>query len=166
MAKPIHRLEMATVMMIVIHWGVTMMAEIVVDHVCTKSTVQFVLVLMEDQAIVLLIILILLEMVSVMMDLTMLNVSLMEEIAVGLMLIQIIAQYVNAMKKVAFRVGLLMEIAMMSTTMKPASLMEEIAVAQMSIHNIAQIAYVLKAEGEAVNMVGLLMGGVMISITI
>ena len=76
----------------------------------------------------------------------MLNVSLMEEIAVGLTLIQIIAQYVNALKEAAIRVGLLMDIAMMSTTMKPASLMEEIAVAQMSIHNIAQIAYVLNLE--------------------
>ena len=79
-----------------------------------------------------------------MMDLTMLNVSLMEEIAVGLTLIQIIAQYVNAMKKIAFRVGLLMDIAMMSTTMKPASLMEEIAVDLMSLQHSAQNVNVLR----------------------
>ena len=57
------------------------------------------LVLIEDQATVLPIIG--LEIVSVMMDLTMLNVSLMEEIAVCLMLIQIIAHYVNALKEAA-----------------------------------------------------------------
>ena len=57
------------------------------------------LVLIEDQATVLPIIG--LEIVSVMMDLTMLNVSLMEEIAVCLMLIQIIAHYVNALKEYA-----------------------------------------------------------------
>ena len=71
---------------------------------------------------------VLLEMVSVMMDLTMLNVSLMEEIAVRLMLIQIIAHYVNAITEAALRVGLVMDIAMMSTTMKPAPLTEEIVV--------------------------------------
>ena len=74
----------------------------------------------------------------------MLNVSLMEEIAVCLMLIQIFAHYVNALKEAAFMDGLLMDIAMMSTTMKPASLMEEIAVGLMSIQIGAQIADVFK----------------------
>ena len=78
---------------------------------------------MEDQATALPIIG--LEMVCVKMELTMLNVSMMEEIVVGLMLIQIIAQYVNANAK---RGILLTDIAMISTTMKAASLMEEIAV--------------------------------------
>ena len=81
-----------------------------------------------------------------MMDLTMLNVSLMEEIAVGLTLIQIIAQYVNALKEAAIRVGLLTAIAMMSTTMKPVPLMEEIAVDLMSIHNTAQNVSALKTR--------------------
>ena len=62
----------------------------------------------------------------------------MVEIAVDLMLIQIIAQYVNALKKeegameelqlpdIAIFMGI--TTVMMKTTMKPASLMEEIAV--------------------------------------
>ena len=89
---------------------------------------------------------ILLEMVSATMDLTLLNASLMEQIAVGLMLIQIIAQYVNALKEAAIRVGLLTAIAMMSTTMKPVPLMEEIAVDLMSIHNTAQNVNALKTR--------------------
>jgi hypothetical protein len=75
------------------------------------------------------------EMVPVMMSTTMKPASLMEEIAVVVLFIQIIAQYVNALKKeeegvveelqhlpelqpseLAIRVGLLMGIAMISTT--------------------------------------------------
>ena len=90
------------------------------------STAPLVLVLTEDQAMALSIHL--LEMATVTMDLTMMSVCWMEQIAVGLMLIQIIAHYVNALKEAAIRVGLLTDIAMMSTTMKSAPLMEEIVV--------------------------------------
>ena len=78
----------------------------------------------------------LLETATVTMDLTMLNVCLMEQIAVGLTLIQIIAHYVNALKEAAIRVGLLMDIAMMSTTMKSVPLMEEIVVDPTQTPNI------------------------------
>ena len=78
-----------------------------------------------------------------MMKTTMKPASSMEEIAADLMLIQIFAQYVNALKKeegvmeelqhlpelqlpeLACRVGLLMVIVIISTIMKPAPLMEE-----------------------------------------
>ena len=75
------------------------------------------------------------EMATVMMKTTMKPACLMEEIAVDLMLIQIIAQYVNALKEeegvvveelqhlpelqlaeIAIRVGLEMGIVMISTT--------------------------------------------------
>ena len=73
------------------------------------------------------------EMVTVMMSTTMKPASWMEEIAVVVFLIEIIAQYVNALKKeevaeelqhllelqlpeLAIRVGLLMGIVMISTT--------------------------------------------------
>ena len=74
------------------------------------------------------------QMVFVMMSTTMKPASLMEEIAVVVLLIQIIAQYVNALKEeegvveelqhlpelqlpeLAIRVGLLMGIVMISTT--------------------------------------------------
>ena len=44
------------------------------------------------------------------LDLTMMNASLMEQIAVGLILIQIIPKYFNALKEAAIRVGLLTDI--------------------------------------------------------
>ena len=72
-------------------------------------------------------ILVIMKMVPVMMKITMKPVSLMVEIAVDLMLIQIIAIYVNALKKeegvveelqlpdFVIIIGLLMDIVMMST---------------------------------------------------
>ena len=64
------------------------------------------------------------QMVFVMMSTTMKPASLMEEIAVVVLLIQIIAQYVNALKEeegvveelLAQRVGLVMGVVMISTT--------------------------------------------------
>jgi hypothetical protein len=63
------------------------------------------------------------QMVFVMMSTTMKPASLMEEIAVVVILIQIIAQYVNALKEeegvvalLAQRVGLVMGVVMISTT--------------------------------------------------
>ena len=87
--------------------------------------------------------------------------TMMEEIAVDLMSIQIIAHYVNALKEeqevaeelqhltelqlpeLAIRVGLLMGIVMISTTILTVTMMVEIAVDLMLIHNIAQNACVM-----------------------
>ena len=86
-------LETATVMMTVIHQCVTMMVEIAVDHVWTKSTAPLVLVLMEDRAMALSIQW--LEMATVTMDLTMLNVTMMVKIVVDLLQIQIFVLYAS-----------------------------------------------------------------------
>ena len=88
------------------------------------------------------------QMATVMMSTTMKPASLMEEIAVDLMLIQIIVMNACALKKkLAIRAGSLMGIVMMSIIMKPAFLMEEIAVDLMSIPIIAQNVYALMVEG-------------------
>ena len=85
-------------------------------------------------------------MATVMISTTMKPASLMEEIAVDLMSIQIIAQYANALKqevegaverqhlqllqlvKTAIRVGLLICIVMISTIILTATMMEETVV--------------------------------------
>ena len=76
-------LEMATVKMDLIMLNVTLMVEIVVDHVSTNNTAPLVLVLMEAWAMAKPIHG--LEMATVKMDLTMLNVSLMVKIVVDLL---------------------------------------------------------------------------------
>ena len=99
-----------------------------------------------------------------MMKTTMKPASLMEEIAVDLMSIQIIAQNAYALKEeegaveelqhllelqlveAAIRVGLVMGIVMILTTILIAPMTVEIAVDLMSIHNTAQNVNALKTR--------------------